>query len=56
MLTIVRVFFAPEADTEMIRVSFREWRQGLKEDMSSYLTAKMALFNLSYPNNPDFTP
>lgn len=55
MLAVVTNTFVPEADTDISKVSFRERRQGLKEDMISYLAAKSALFYLSCPNNPDFT-
>ena len=55
MLVVVRNIFAPEADTDMSKVSVRERRQYLKEDILNYLTAKMALFNLIYPIIADFT-
>ena len=42
VLSAARHMFAPEADTDMSRVSFREGRQDLKKDMTSYFTAKMA--------------
>ena len=48
MLSAVSHIFAPETDIEKSRMYFRKRWQGLKEDMSCYLTAKMTLFNFYF--------
>ena len=43
--------FAPKAESQLAKQEFRSYKQGPKEDMTSYFQTKRALFNTAYPNN-----
>ena len=49
MKTLLRNLFGPAADSEISRVAFRARRQSAKEDVVSYLTAKISLWRCAYP-------
>ena len=49
MMIALRNIFAPQADSEISRVAFRAQRQNPKEDIVSYLTAKISLWRCAYP-------
>ena len=50
MLTLLRNIFSPRADSEISRVAFRCRRQSAREDIVSYLTAKISLWRCAYPD------
>ena len=50
MMALVRNLFQPEADSEISRIAFRARKQDPKEDVGSYLTAKVALWRGAYPD------
>ena len=54
MLVTIRFIFATELDTEMSSVLQRK-KTELERGYVKLFNCQMALFNLSYTNNPDFT-
>lgn len=49
MMELLKNIFAPVADSEISRVAFRARKQGPREDIVSYLTAKISLWHQAYP-------
>ena len=48
--TFRRIFNPPE-ESELARTEFKVRKQGRREDISTYLSAKIALWQLAYPEN-----
>jgi hypothetical protein len=45
----LRTVFLPPEESELARTEFKVRKQGRKEDISSYLSAKISLWQLAYP-------
>ena len=48
---LIREVFCPDNESILIRSEFIAYTQGRQQDVQSYLTNKMALFNLAFAPN-----
>ena len=49
-LTVIREVFLPKAESNLSRIDFEQYRQGVYEPISEYATTKLALYHSSEPN------
>ena len=49
-LTLIRSVFLPRAESNLSRMDFEQYRQGVDEPISEYATTKMALYHAVEPN------